>query len=417
MVRNYRQHFQDLPHNLKLFLWGHALMALGNSVHGLLFNLFLRESGLKEGVMGSLASTASLGTALMAFPAAFVLERFAAKPLLLLGLCVSAVCYISQVMSQTIELYTLFGLLGAMGLAIFNISVAPFIFRHTRPEQRVYAFTMNSAFVMGSQLVGFLIGGYLPKLLSMNFPGLSALESYRYAMAVSLAITLLSIWPYSQILRAPVPKLKRPSLSGIREKDWRTLGKLIAPKTAIALGAGMVIPFMNVYLSKRFELDSVAIGTAFGALQLCMFIGIFVSPVAIKRMDRLGFMMLTALLSVPFMLTMAFASSVALVLGSFFMRGMLMNMSGPATSLFEMEKVREAECLFASSMLIFCYNLGWTLSTQVGGWVIESYGFRWSFIAAAALYLTAVGFYWFFFKRPVAAERVEEVSPPVQQAA
>ncbi len=62
MVRNYQQHFQNLSPNLKLFLLGHALMAFGNSVHSLLFNLFLKEAGLKEGVMGSLASTTSLGT-------------------------------------------------------------------------------------------------------------------------------------------------------------------------------------------------------------------------------------------------------------------------------------------------------------------------------------------------------------------
>ncbi len=399
MVRHYRQHYQKLPANLKLFLMGHALMAFGNSVHGLLFNLFLRESGLKEGVMGSLASTASLGTALMAFPAAFVLERFAAKPLLIAGLVISAVCYISQVLSSTVELYTLFGLLGAMGLAIFNISVAPFIFRHTQPDQRVYAFTMNSAAVMGSQLLGFMVGGQLPDVLRNLFPHLVMVDAYRYAMAVSLGITFLSLWPYSRILRGPVPKLSHKFIGGLKEKDWRLMGKLIAPKVSIALGAGMIIPFMNVYLSKRFDLGSAAIGNAFGILQLCMFSGIFMAPMLVNRMDRLRFMMFTALLSIPFMLTMALASSVALVLGSFFIRGMLMNMSGPVTSLFEMERVKEHECLFASSILIFCYNAAWTFSSQVGGWLIESYGFRSSFVAASFFYILAVGFYWAFFRK------------------
>ena len=399
MVRHYRQHYQKLPDNLKLFLMGHALMAFGNSVHGLLFNLFLREAGLKEGVMGSLASTTSLGTALMAFPAAFVLERFAAKPLLITGLVISALCYIAQVLSSNVELYALFGLMGAMGLAIFNISVAPFIFRHTHPEQCVYAFTMNSAAVMGSQLLGFMVGGQLPDVLQNIFPSLLTVDAYRYAMAVALGITLLSLWPYSKILRAPVPKLTHKIMGGIRDKDWRMMGRLIAPKISIALGAGMIIPFMNVYLSKRFNLGSASIGNAFGILQLCMFSGIFMAPMLVNRMDRLRFMMFTALLSVPFMLTMALASSVALVLGSFFMRGMLMNMSGPVTSLFEMERVKEHECLFASSILIFCYNAAWTFSSQVGGWLIESYGFRSSFVAASFFYILAVGFYWAFFRK------------------
>lgn len=269
---------------------------------------------------------------------------------------------------------------------------------------------------MGAQLVGFMVGGALPELMLSAGITQVPLEAYRWSMGAALAFTFLAAMPYSRIVRVPVPRLKRSFFGELREKDWRTLGGLLAPKACIAFGAGMIIPFMNVYLSKKFTLGSAAIGVCFGVLQLFMFIGIFVSPLVVRRMDRLRFILITAFLSVPFMLTMAFASSVSVVLGSFFMRGMLMNMSGPATSLFEMEKVREAECLFASSMLIFCYNLGWTFSTQVGGWVIESYGFRWSFIAAAAMYLAAVGFYWFFFRRP-AARRVEEIAPPVQHAA
>lgn len=416
MVRNYKIHFKELPHNLKLFLLGHALMAFGNSVHALLFNLFLREAGLKEGVMGSLAATTSLGIALMAFPAAFVLERFAVKPLLIAGIVISSASYLLQVMAESVEMYTVLGLVGAMGLAIFNISVAPFIFRHTKPEQRVYAFTMNSASVMGSQLFGYFIGGYLPEIFAALNNNLTVLETYRYAMAIALGVTILSLYPYSRIVRAAVPHQRRNSWGSLREKDWRTLGKLIMPKTAIALGAGMIIPFMNVYLSKRFNLDSSAIGTAFGALQICIFIGVFMSPSVVKRFDRLGFMMITALLSVPFMLTMAFASSIALVLGCFFMRGMLMNMSGPATSLFEMERVRESDCLFASSILIFCYNTAWTFSTQVGGWIIENYGFRWSFICAASFYLAAVGCYWVFFKR-TEVKNQKPLIEPVKEAA
>ncbi|MBY0516522.1 MAG: MFS transporter [Bacteriovoracaceae bacterium] len=411
MVRHYKLHFSQLPTNLKLFLLGHALMAFGNSVHGLLFNLFLREAGLKEGVMGSLASTTSLGTALMAFPAAFILEKFPVKPLLMLGLVVSTSSYIFQVLSPSVDLYTMFGLIGAMGLAIFNISIAPFIFRHTQPEQRVYAFTINAAVVMGSQLVGYLVGGELPGLMQKIFINLSTLDSFRYSMSAALIVTLVSLIPYSRILKAPIPRNSRKILGQIKEKDWRLLGKLIAPKVSLALGAGMIIPFMNVYLSKKFNLGSATIGGYFGALQLFTFAGIFLSPVIVKRVDRLRFMMITSLLSVPFMLTMAFASSVSLVMGSFFMRGMLMNMSGPMTSLFEMERVKETDCLFVSSMLIFCYNSSWTLSSQLGGWVIESYGFQYSFMIAASFYFLAVCCYWMFFR----ARKIQVASEVIAQ--
>lgn len=421
MVRHYHHQFRTLPRNLKLFLCGHAVQAFGTSIHALLLNLFLREAGFKEGAMGSLAATTSLGIALVAFPAAFVLERFVIKPLIITGalLCVSF--YLLQVQSHSMEMYTTFGLMGAMGLAIFNVSVAPFIYRHTPAEQRVYAFTLNSAASMGAQLVGYTVGGFLPELVQTLFPEVPRLEAFRLSMTLALCTSLFSLLFYARILRAAVPRARRNLIGELRERDWRTLGTLMAPKICLALGAGMIIPFLNVYLSEGFSLSSSSIGLCFGVLQLFTFAGVFSTPYMVRRMDRLKFIILSALLSIPFMLIMAFTTSVSVVLGSFFLRGALMNMSAPVTSLFEMERVRERECLFASSMLIFCYNISWTLSTQVGGQVIEGFGFKSSFIIAAIFYVGAVLCYGRFFKlrRQQAAQAAEVAAastPPAEAA-
>lgn len=392
------RHFHSLPKNLKLFLIGHAFLAFGISVHGLLFNLFLREEGFKEGVMGSLAATSSLGIALVAFPAAFVLERFAVKPLILVGSLLCALLYIMQVQSSSVEAYTTFGVLGAMGLALFHVSTAPFIYRHAPTELRVYAFTLNGVAAMGSQLIAYMVGGFIPDLLQVILPALQRPEAYKWSMSLSLLVSLSSLLCFAQILKAPIPKIKRNFIGEVKEKDWKSLGTLIAPKVCIGLGAGMIIPFINVYLVSGFGLESSVIGICFGILQVFIFLGIYLSPIMVKKFDRLQFIIISAALSVPFMLIMAFTTSIPLVLGSFFLRGMLMNMSAPVTSLFEMEHVREKECLFASSMLIFCYNTAWTFSTEVGGWLIENHGFKISFIIAAGFYMSAVGFYFRFFK-------------------
>jgi MFS family permease len=417
MLGRFTHHFQALSPNFRLFLLGHGIQAFGHAVYALLFNLFLREAGMKEGVMGSLASTTSMGIALMAFPAAFILERFAVKPMLIAGMCLSATFYLLQTQSNSVEMFTFFGLLGSMGLALFSISIPPFIYRNTPPAQRVFAFTLNSATSMGAQLVGFMVGGVFPEILLGLGATTLPLEAFRWSMGAALAVTFTAGIPYSRIVRVPVPKLKRSFFGELREKDWKTIGGLLAPKACIAVGAGMIIPFMNVYLSKKFTLGSAAIGVCFGVLQLFMFVGIFLSPLVVRRMDRLRFILVTAFLSVPFMLTMAFASSVSIVLGSFFLRGMLMNMSGPVTSLFEMERVREKECLFASSMLIFCYNTAWTFSTQIGGWIIETHGFRTSFIVASVFYLAAVVCYWRFFRDPKTLELPDSLPATQTEAA
>jgi predicted MFS family arabinose efflux permease len=130
-----------------------------------------------------------------------------------------------------------------------------------------------------------------------------------------------------------------------------------------------------------------------------IFSGIFLTPLLIKRTTQLRFIMGTAMLSIPFMIAMGLAGSVPLVLSCFFMRGMLMNMSSPITSMFEMEHVREQECVFASAVILFFYHLVYTSSTRLGGYLIEEYSFGPTFFTAAFFYGLAIVLYHRFFKK------------------
>ena len=76
-----------------------------------------------------------------------------------------------------------------------------------------------------------------------------------------------------------------------------------------------------------------------------------------------------------------------------------MNMSGPIMSMFEMEHVKEKECVFASAVLMFSYHLVYTTSTRLGGYLIESYSFVPTFYIAGAFYVLAVILYYSFFKK------------------
>jgi MFS family permease len=170
---------------------------------------------------------------------------------------------------------------------------------------------------------------------------------------IAIMFVFLSNVMFVRIKRAPVLRVKKKIFEGFKEKDWSILAKLIIPKLCFAFGGGLIVPFMNIYLKERFNFSTKTIGVSYAILQLFIFAGIFLTPVLVKKTTRLRFIMLTATLSIPFMLTMGIAGNIVLVLSCFFLRGMLMNMSGPITSMFEMEHVREQECVFASAMILF----------------------------------------------------------------
>jgi hypothetical protein len=83
------------------------------------------------------------------------------------------------------------------------------------------------------------------------------------------------------------------------------------------------------------------------------------------------------------------------------------------TSIFEMEHVREKECVFASAIILFFYHLVYTTSTRLGGYLIEAYSFGPTFYVAGSFYALAIILYYKFFKKEdqvKVEEKVQELS-------
>lgn len=411
MVRTYHSYFCQLSTNVKLFLIGNAIQGMGLSIYSLLFNLYLKELGFGESAIGGMISTTSLGISLMAIPAALIVEKFHVKHLVITGLLLSAAFYSVQVMCVDEGSLFAFGLLASMFQALFNISVSPFYLRNSTREQRVHLFTMNSSFNMLAHLIGYLIGGYLPELVQAIAPSFTKIEVFRTSIQIALVLVFASNLMFTKIKRVPIPKVKKKLFEGLREKEWNTLAKLIVPKLCFAFGGGLIVPFMNLYLKEKFTLSTEMIGVAYATLQFFIFSGIFITPLLIRKTTQLRFILLTGLFSIPFMIAMGLTGNVTFVLSCFFMRGMLMNMGSPITSMFEMEHVREKECVFASATILFFYHLVYTTSTRLGGFLIEKYSFGPTFYVAGSFYALAIILYYSFFKKE---DQQKLIAPPLQ---
>lgn len=406
MIKQYKLHLTDAGRNIKIFIFANFLQNLGLSVYALLFNLYLKEKGYGDDVVGMIISAAPLGTAIMCLPISFLIEKMYPKYLFIIGVVGTLLGYFYQLQGDTkTELYT-GSLISAMFLALFTISVSPFLMRNTPKGGRFHIFSLNGAMTIAGQFSGFLIGGYLPALMMIYFPHLTLMKSYRYAITVALIFTLAAPLTYLFLKLAPIPKVKKGWKRRLFEHDWKMISKLVFPKIFFALGAGMILPFMNIYLRDEFQLSADLIGWIFAILQLFIFFGMMITPQLMKRMTSLQFISITTLLSLPFMFLMGFTSNLVIVMACFFLRGMLMNMNSPIFSIFEMEKVKESETTFVAALLWTGYNLAWTVSTYVGGKVIAEQGYRSSFVIAVICYLIAIlGYRKLFCKAEVVESR------------
>ena len=171
------------------------------------------------------------------------------------------------------------------------------------------------------------------------------------------------------------------------------------PKILVGLGAGLVIPFMNLYFKIVFNADSSRIGTYFSIMQVFLFLGMLTAPQLSKRFGMINTIVLTELLSIPFMFILALTTNLPLAVIAFVARGTLMNLNLPVSANFEMELVNPNEQAFTNAISTLSWQGAWTISSWLGGQIIEKYSFAWSFYVTIGFYFLSACSYYIFFRK------------------
>lgn len=401
VVGEYVAQVRGSGRNAKLYLWGVFLFGLGQSSFSLLFNLYLRSLGFADSNIGQILSKISFGAAVAALPAAFLFRRISARTLLVLAGALTALGYALQATLTAPELLLLVAFASGMVITLFRLSIAPVVMRETTPVARPFLFSASFGVLFLSAIVGSMLGGALPHVFHV-FTEVDQL-ALRWTLLMSCGVTLLSVVPFSAMREPPAAgAVSKPTtleqLRELLEIDWGLHLKLILPASMIGLGAGLIIPFLNLYFRDRFGLSEGEIGILFGAMQGFMVLGNLFGPAVSRRLGLVGGVVATQLASVPFMVALALSSLFPVVMVSFFLRGGLMNMNQPLASHFAMEIVPERDHAVTNSLLSLAWFLSWTVSADIGGTLIERRGYAEPLLIAAALYVASSVLFWFFFK-------------------
>ncbi len=397
----YRDGLRAFSPNVRLFILGGLFNGLGMSVFGLLFNLFLKEQGFTEGGIGRIISAGALGATIAAVPAALVLERVRIKKVLIWSTVLAAVSYALMIRFRTASILMPASLAATMFVTFYRISASPFLMAHGDPSRRIYAFSMHSAVGMLSSVLGFSLGGYLPEVLQKWGLAPDTTTAQEASLYFAIAASLVSIVPFMGIRSLP-PQARhggRTFVHRLRAYDWPVIWRLMVPKILVGLGAGLVIPFMNLYFRGEFGLASGEIGLYFSIMQVGLLFGMLAAPLVTSMFGMVGSIVLSELASIPFMLVLALTRNLPLAVVAFVMRGSLMNMNLPIAANFEMELLREEDRPFTNAVSSVAWNGAWTVSTALGGSIIEKFSFAWSFYMTIGFYLLSAASYWLLLGR------------------
>jgi len=399
--------------NAWLYLVSTALAGISLGAFRLLLNFYVDSLGYTESLMGGLQMVSSVAALVGALPAGYLTDRLGRKRALLLSTAVAAGSVAGLTVWRNLPgLYVMNALLG-LAQSLSWVTVGPFLMENSREEERTYLFSFHQGAQTIAASAGSWGGGQLPGWLG-NALGASGTSSTAYATAIGAiaAASLLGLLPLALLKRQPALQQRgEASLSPFRYayRHPVILGKLIGPQLIISLGAGLLMPFMNIFFRNVHHRPDGEIGTIMAWGSLAMGIGLLIAPPLADRWGKIRVVVVTQALSIPFLIMLGFAPWFWLSAAAYLIRAALMNMSGPVYNTFIMEKAESRARATVASLASMSWNIGWTLSPPVSGWIQEQWGFSPVFLGTISTYIVGIYLTWWFFGRaPAPAEATSE---------
>jgi MFS family permease len=382
----------------RVYLFAEFLIWTAHGIFSVLFNLYLVEAGHAESFVGRAISMNALGLAIAALPAGMLAERWGRTRCLLLGAVLEGIGHVvrASVLAEPSILAS--GFVIGTGQALFQIAAAPFLTEHSTPRERTHLFSTFFASALLAGVLGSALGGALPRLVQALAPATSLFSAYRVGLFAGAAIALSAVLPIAGLRNVVERPLNHGAVPVTREQ-WGRLFPIGLNAALIGIGAGLVIPFMNLYFKDRFNCSSAQIGAFFSIAAIFTAAAALLGPALARRFGKLRTAIASELLSLPFLVTLGAERHLPGAVGSFWMRATLMQAATPLLQAFVMEALPPALRAKASSTINLVWNLGWAASAVAAGTVIERYGYAMPFYITAVLYFVAATTFWLAFRR------------------
>jgi len=398
-IRDYLDHVKLFSRNARLYLFGSFLIGINFQVFLLLLNLYLKEIGFLESDIGLVASSRAVGMTVMAIPAGLLLSRIRLKPILIASCILFAIFSYCIVSFKTFLLLASFSVLSGMAFSFYRVAAGPFYMRNSTPVERTYLFSFSFGTNLLAGMVGAVSAGRLAAIIGERTGDL--VLGYQYTLCAGIVVGLLAMIPFVMIKSSrPSVEERHISLSRarLRERGGFYL-KIFATNFIIGSGAGLIIPFLNLYFRDRFDLAPDTIGLFYSVVHFSMLTGSLAGPVLVKRFGLVRTVVITQLMSIPFMAALSYAYFLPLAFVAFVMRGGLMNLGVPLVTNLGMELARKNEQGLVGALLMVAWTSSWMVSTAIGGSLIEHYGYTVTMNITIVIYIISSVVFFTLFRR------------------
>ena len=407
VLGEYSSQVRAFSPNARFYLLNVILTGAVMGIFRLIFNFYVLSLGFDEALLGNLITTSSFVALIAALPMGYLADIIGRKGSLVLSGALLSLSILTMALWQTETSFYSMNVLSGIAQSLAGVTMSPFLMENSNEKERTYLFSFGQGLQMTMASVGNWIGGYLPTWMG-NAKSVVATSSTAYGDSV-LIIGIGAALAIIPLIFLTSPKLTHSQRAifapfQYAAKNPMLLTKLILPMLLTSLGAGLVMPFMNVFFREFHHQPDPVIGTLFAWGSLAMGIGLLIAPPLAERTGKIQLVVITQALSIPFLILLGFSPIFWVGAATYYIRLALMNMSSPVYQTFIMEHVEPSARATVASLTSMAWNFGWAFSPTISGWLQVRYGFGPSFMGTIILYTLSVIMYWaFFWKGSIAA--------------
>ena len=279
---------------------------------------------------------------------------------------------------------------------LFQISVLPFIMRYSSKDNHTYAISLS----FSTHSIAMLLSGIFIYISSNLFN----LEEGWILMILSF-FGLGSFFYSIQIKENKISKEVRKNST--RSFNWKLIFQCVLPTLIIAIGAGLTIPFINLFFFHNFNVDSSEFALIGGITSLLIAFSSLLVPFLKHKYGFYKSIVHTQLIAVAALILLASTAyfnqySFILYLAIFFymFRAPLMNMAAPLTSELTMSYVGKKNQEMLSAIVAAIWSGSWFFSSKIFKYLIDlEYNYSQIFYITSLLYFIGVVLYYFLIKK------------------
>lgn len=375
----------------------------------LLLNIYLARLGYEDGYIAEINGWRYLGLLIFTFPFGLYIKGRRLKPYFIAASVIVPLCCLAMLgfiragMPFEAKLAIFFW---GIGMMFIQVCTLPFILRFRQLEWETEAIALSlSTFAFGMLASGALV--YLGSGISQWFPGLLDHPLEYYIMGGISILSLIGALIFAILLKENPQHIdsslrKKNLFADLKSYNWDLILKSVIPTAVIAIGAGLTIPFLNLFFFKVFGMGSEGYSLLSIFTFVLVVIASLVNPyirrrfgykIAITLFQSLSVLMLVILALTELASDMSIMLYVASV--AFIFRAPLMNMARPMTGELVMHYVGPRNQELISAMILSIWSGSWFFSAilfrLLRDWALPYYQI---FLITAFIYVIGIALYY-----------------------